>query len=634
MDQIYNDDGKPFHVGTRLAAGGEGTVFRLANAADYCVKIYHKTHLPDSKTTLKLNLLKSKYRVLDGYAALPGSLAHLTNVDKSNPVGVFLKLIKGNDIFEVYNPSSRDEHFPNRRFDFLVRVALNLSRAFNVIHENAIVLGDISEKNVKVRADGTVTIIDCDSFQVHTGNFIFRCPVGTPLWTPPELHGVDLATVDRTINHDNFGLAQLIFLLLFAGRYPFAGVSPPGQYLPPDEAIRKYAFAYAGFSLPLGGLLGPPPGAPPFGALPEYIQKSFLRAFLRGSGEPGSRPSTTEWIDSLTKLENELKQCPVSRGHIYWRNGKSCPWCDVLRDSKWDIFPYFGNGSEHESATPKFDFSRRCEELCTVVSPQPFLTNPPEEPIPVFRLPPKPSGAIARIKKSVSHAWWVKAWLHPHYTVVLNEKRENSRELEGIFREHEKISKDLLRTIDGLPIRALSLRRILGDPNKIVTAIEAKYKDTLRQEQLQSHLARFNIGRAVIEGIGPNRKATLASYGVTTAKDISFRQVCQIPGFGTGLFANLDSWRSSVERTFVYDSRIPFSPRMRIEVQRTISEELNKSDREAAKIVGKYRDAMAVYEREGGDIQERYCTAITRARLLESQESNLLSYLKRGGAEA
>ena len=71
--------------------------------------------------------------------------------------------------------------------------------------------------------DATVALIDADSFQFSLNGKSYPCVVGVPDFTPPELHGKNLASVQRTIEHDNFGLAVAIFHLLFMGRHPFAG---------------------------------------------------------------------------------------------------------------------------------------------------------------------------------------------------------------------------------------------------------------------------------------------------------------------------------------------------------------------------------------------------------------------------
>ena len=68
-----------------------------------------------------------------------------------------------------------------------------------------------------------VVLIDCDSFQVNTNGRCYPCEVGVPLYTPPELQKKSFRELIRTRNHDRFGLAILIFQLLFVGRHPYAG---------------------------------------------------------------------------------------------------------------------------------------------------------------------------------------------------------------------------------------------------------------------------------------------------------------------------------------------------------------------------------------------------------------------------
>jgi DNA-binding helix-hairpin-helix protein with protein kinase domain len=68
-----------------------------------------------------------------------------------------------------------------------------------------------------------VSLIDCDSFQISSHGRYFLCEVGVPLYTPPELQEKEFKHVVRTPNHDNFGLAVLLFHLLFMGRRQIFG---------------------------------------------------------------------------------------------------------------------------------------------------------------------------------------------------------------------------------------------------------------------------------------------------------------------------------------------------------------------------------------------------------------------------
>ena len=133
------------------------------------------------------------------------------------------RVVTRRDIHELYSPKSRAEAFPEADFRFLVHVAANIARAFAVVHEQGHVLGDVNHGNLLVGADGTVMLIDCDSFQIGNGTNVFTCDVGVPLFTAPELHGRTFRGLVRTANHDRFGLAVLLFHLLYMGRHPFAG---------------------------------------------------------------------------------------------------------------------------------------------------------------------------------------------------------------------------------------------------------------------------------------------------------------------------------------------------------------------------------------------------------------------------
>ncbi len=99
---------------------------------------------------------------------------------------------------------------------------------FRSIHGFGYVVGDVKPENLLVNASMQVCAIDTDSFQVTdpASGAVYRCTVGTPDYTPPELWGLKFEEIDRTIRHDLFGLAALIYLFLF-GKHPYsAGLLP------------------------------------------------------------------------------------------------------------------------------------------------------------------------------------------------------------------------------------------------------------------------------------------------------------------------------------------------------------------------------------------------------------------------
>ncbi|MSR54502.1 MAG: hypothetical protein EXS09_14615 [Gemmataceae bacterium] len=76
----------------------------------------------------------------------------------------------------------------------------------------------------------------------------------------------------------------------------------------------------------------------------------------------------------------------------------------------------------------------------------------------------------------------------------------------------------------------------------------------VKEIQLTHFLQQVFISDHDISDIGRGRKATLSSYGIETAHDISEEKVDEVPGFGTVLTARLVRWRRSMESRFVFDA--------------------------------------------------------------------------------
>jgi hypothetical protein len=81
----------------------------------------------------------------------------------------------------------------------------------------------------------------------------------------------------------------------------------------------------------------------------------------------------------------------------------------------------------------------------------------------------------------------------------------------------------------------------------------AQLKVTRETRQRDAFLDRFYLRYAQISGIGPAKKATLASYGIETAADISRNAVLAVPGFGEVTFTKLLAWRKGHAAKFRYN---------------------------------------------------------------------------------
>jgi DNA-binding helix-hairpin-helix protein with protein kinase domain len=183
----------------------------------------------------------------------------------------------------------------------------------------------VNHGNVLVGPTGVVRLIDCDSLQIRDRDRMFRCRVGVPTHTPPELQGVSLGSIDRTPNHDGFGLAVLIYQLLLMGRHPFAGRHEAAGEMTEERAIREHRYVFGPDAARLG--TRPPPLCPPIAFLPGVIREAFDSAF--GPSGKRQRPDARQWLAAIEGLTSSLTTCGTNRAHEYPAGASSCPWCEL-----------------------------------------------------------------------------------------------------------------------------------------------------------------------------------------------------------------------------------------------------------------------------------------------------------------
>jgi serine/threonine protein kinase len=316
-------------LGNRLGAGGEAEIFEVASRSELVAKVYHH---PSAERAAKLQAMiasaPSDPTSAQGHVSIcwptsllfdqrkvcVGFLMHRVDFSTSVP------------LFSLYNPKDRQQVALAFTWEYLLRTAINIASTVDAIHTRGYVIGDLNESNLLVANTALVTLVDCDSMQVPqpgTGMF-FRCPVGKPEFTAPELQGCEFARVDRSASHDNFGLAVLVFMLLMEGTHPYAGVwQSVGDPPPLEERIRRGDSPYLGSSR-----VRPMLAAPPFEILPPSIQGLFRHCFQNGHTNPSSRPGPREWRDCLAQAEKTLTTCNVNRRHVFSGHRQSCPWCE------------------------------------------------------------------------------------------------------------------------------------------------------------------------------------------------------------------------------------------------------------------------------------------------------------------
>ncbi len=186
---------------------------------------------------------------------------------------------------------------------------MNIAACISSIHAKKYVIGDINGQNILVKRNTYVSIIDTDSFQVTNprNSKVYRCNVGVEDYTPPEMQGKSFRNCDRQEAQDRFGLAILIWQLLF-NDHPFSG-KWNGSGDPPSlgEKIAQGYWVYGKSSKVKPGLR-----TISFDIIHPQLQALFRRCFDDGHHNPNARPSASEWQKSLEVAINDLKKCPVA----------------------------------------------------------------------------------------------------------------------------------------------------------------------------------------------------------------------------------------------------------------------------------------------------------------------------------
>jgi DNA-binding helix-hairpin-helix protein with protein kinase domain len=217
---LVDATGRAVRLGKELGRGGEGSVFDVDGESDVVAKLYHAPPEPEKAAKLAA-MARSASPALTSVAAWPTNTLHEGG---GAPVaGLLMPRASGAEVHRLYSPAYRKVEFPNYDWEKLIVVARNVAAAVARIHDAGHVIGDVNQGNVLVSPTGVVRLIDCDSFQIRDGATWRLCEVGVAHFTPPELQGRSFRGVVRTQNHDAFGLAVLVFHLLFMGRHPFAG---------------------------------------------------------------------------------------------------------------------------------------------------------------------------------------------------------------------------------------------------------------------------------------------------------------------------------------------------------------------------------------------------------------------------
>ena len=586
--KYFSSKGLSVPLGRELGRGGEGAVFEVPSDQGLVAKVYHKAPNPRKQAKLSFMASTADQKLLS-YVAWPKATLHER---RGGPViGFLMPNIGGKEaIHAVYSPAHRRQSHPNAAWNYLVYVSRNIAASFATIHAHGHVVGDVNQNSFMVGRDSKVTLIDSDSFQINAAGTLHLCEVGVPHFTPPELQSLPtFKGLTRTSNHDNFGLALLIFHVLLGGRHPFSGVPlrhDVGNEL--EKSIRDLRYAYARDGSKRG--MVPPPRSIPVSILPASIEPLFHLAFTE-QGAAGARPTAAQWVAALDGLRATLTKCGASGMHIYPNHLHACPWCALERQGvRYFTAPAAmavpgATQRSPSAATPASGFMlHEVWERIQAISPPPGITIPSPSQFQATGCPLPPHAAKSNVslplqvivvllalglQAALPEYWWLTWPLAGIGLASIISRQSSARKAEVAIRTdavkvaegHYKMLVAAAKKDNGVH-RFQSCMRALAQAKQRLESLPSEERNEGAEWIKAAYLRRQRefldtcfVDDADIPGIGPSRKATLVSFGIESAADVAADAVRQLPGFGEALTSAMMYWRKECENKFVFDPK-------------------------------------------------------------------------------
>jgi len=488
-------------------------------------------------------------------------------------------------------------------------------------------MGDVNHGNCVVLADGTVKLIDCDSYSIKKEDFRYRCEVGVATHLAPELQGIDLGEIEREANHDNFGLAVIIFQLLFLGRHPFAGNYLGEEDKSLEDCIREHRFAYGDTAKLMR--VKQPPGTLSLNQVSPRVAELFERAF---ASQNVNRPEAKEWIEALEDLSDNLEQCSFHPGHYYFNKLTVCPWCAIESQTGVMLFPFVNSAKNGEEENLFNIFT--IENLIANLGISTNLPAKPSKP----QIMPMPSPQIVEAQKSSRN--WQYAIVGAHFVVLtflmavfgvgvscflgfllmavfITILNNTDKTLRGEISDRLSAAQNEWEKIEGDWRKALTPKKLTDDLSNIKTRI-SDYQTLQRKslDQLKSvdekHRARsfetfstnYKLSNARINDLDETDLDALKARGIKTAADLKEENLNPIFILHEDKKKNLLKWRDELEQNYRVNNDKKFENEKDF-LKQTITEKRRTMEKEIEFLLSSLRSgSLAVRQNQQGIVSK------------------------------
>lgn len=288
---------KAYRIGSKLASGGEGTVYEVTPK---CVMKVYSQAANTVYRKRKIDKMLQK-KLSNGSICFPSGWICARDQDTEHfaEVGYYMIRAKGEELQKsVFCPKAV---FLRKHPDWtkrdMVQLAITILEKIKYLHDRNIIIGDINPNNIMVVSPTEVYFVDTDSYQIED----IPCPVGTTAFTAPEIQGKPFGSFLRTKGNENFAIAVLLFMLMLPGKHPYSQQGSEDMV----TNIMKMEFPYAYGENFYGKM---PEGLWRFcwSHLPYRIKEAFYQTFQKG--EPLSTEDKRHGVDEWLELFIEYRR--------------------------------------------------------------------------------------------------------------------------------------------------------------------------------------------------------------------------------------------------------------------------------------------------------------------------------------
>lgn len=347
-------DGSAYRITGYLGRGGQGEVYRVLGAdGEYAAKWYYadrclsKIDAEAFYRNLERNVTKGVPQLSSGAAATQFIWPLKMLLHRNGSFGYLMRIFPDgyeslkNVIFMQKKDAAAGRTVPLhwRSWFVCVTAALNIVRAFEILHKAGLSYQDLNDGGISVNmSTGDVLICDCDNVSPDRTNLGIR---GVMEYMAPEVvRGEKLP--DRMT--DQYSLAVILFRLFFHD-HPMKGVESRELHNS-DEISQRDADIMIFGSQPhycLASRENKNPPDPVFNAdvcrlrmaFPLSLMNAFEQVFTSGIRNPGNRLTATEWRKVLLDVRDHLVQVNGQEAFYGLRVQKERPEeCRILSDRK------------------------------------------------------------------------------------------------------------------------------------------------------------------------------------------------------------------------------------------------------------------------------------------------------------